>query len=144
MVAGFCCNTAVCGDGVLNLLSEGHWRGSRKRFNQSINQPLWSSSLSSSSSSSSSSASSSVVSLAQVSEIFFNTNTNCENRTGVLCLNAGSSLRARNCRMSAARLAQVARRTRLDARWVFLNDGSLSGGILRPMHAWQLERGQKV
>ena len=47
MVAGFCCNTAVCGDGVLNLLSEGHWRGSRKRFNQPINQPLWSSSLSS-------------------------------------------------------------------------------------------------
>ena len=46
MVAGFCRDTAVCGDGVLNLLSEGHWRGSRKRFNQSINQLLWSSSLS--------------------------------------------------------------------------------------------------
>ena len=75
---------------------------------------------------------------------FFNTNTMCENRTGVLCLNAGSSLRARNCRMSAARPAQVARRTCLDARWVFLNDGSLSGGILRPMHAWHLERGQEV
>ena len=71
MVAGFCCDTAVCGDGVLNLLSEGHWRGSRKRFNQSINQPLWSSSLCSSSSPSSSSASSSVVSWAQVSEPLF-------------------------------------------------------------------------
>ena len=71
MVAGFCCNTAVCGDGVLNLLSEGHWRGSRKRFNQSINQHLWSSSLSSSSSSSSSSASSSVVSWAQVNLLLF-------------------------------------------------------------------------
>ena len=79
-----------------------------------------------------------------VRAFFFNTNTNCENRADVLCLNAGSSLRARNCRMSAARPAQVARRTRLDARWVFLNDGSLSGGILRPMHAWHLERGQEV
>ena len=45
MVAGFCCNTAVCGDGVLILLSEGHSRGSRKRFNQPINQPLLLSSL---------------------------------------------------------------------------------------------------
>ena len=47
-------------------------------------------------------------------------------------------------RRGAARPAQVARRTCLDARWVFLNDGSVSGGILRPMHAWHLERGQEV
>ena len=32
----------------------------------------------------------------------------------------------------------------MDARWVFLNDGGLRGGILRPMHAWHLERGQEV
>ena len=64
-------DTAVFRNGVLNLLSGGNWRGSRKRFNQSINQPLWSSSLSSSSSSSSSSASSSVASWAQVSEPLF-------------------------------------------------------------------------
>ena len=70
MVAGLCCDTAVFGDGLLNILSEGHCSCSRKCFNQSINRPLWWSLLSSSPSSSSSSASSSVESLAQVSELF--------------------------------------------------------------------------
>ena len=40
MVAGLCCDTAVLGDGLLNILSEGHCSCSRKRFNQSINQPF--------------------------------------------------------------------------------------------------------
>ena len=38
MVAGLCCDTAVFGHGLLNILSEGHCSCSRKRFNQSINQ----------------------------------------------------------------------------------------------------------
>ena len=40
MVSGLCCDTAVFGDGLLNILSEGHCSCSRKRFNQSINQPF--------------------------------------------------------------------------------------------------------
>ena len=38
-VAGLRSDTAVFGEGLLNLLSGGHWRGSRKRFNQSSMNP---------------------------------------------------------------------------------------------------------